>query len=99
MAVHNAGALAVQGCQLRKVVQQPVDQGAVRTTGGRMHGEPRRFFQHQQRVVLIDDVQPALFGQSRRSGTQERPAPGLRRRATCRRACASPGRPRWPARP
>ena len=59
---------AGQRGQIRAVVQQRIEQRAVRIAGTGMHHQPHRLVDHQQMVVLVDDIQfdglgrPAFIG-------------------------------------
>ena len=45
----------------RAMVQQGVDQRVLLVAGRRMHHQPRRLVQHQQGIVLVQDVQRHLL--------------------------------------
>ena len=62
-AMDDAGAGdAADAAQLaRAMVEQGVDQRVFFVAGCRMHHQPRRLVQHQQRFVLIQDVQRHRF--------------------------------------
>ncbi|MCY1562913.1 hypothetical protein D9M68_1003770 [compost metagenome] len=47
---------------IRHVVQQGVEQGAIGMPGSRVHHQARRLVDHQQLVVFIDDIQLDVLG-------------------------------------
>jgi hypothetical protein len=59
-AVHDTGARHID--DVRHVVQQGVEQGAISVTGSRVHHQARRLVDHQDVVVFIDDVQLDVLG-------------------------------------
>jgi len=63
-AVDDAGALfaADAGETVAAVVEQGVDQGAVRVAGGRMDHQARGLVDHDDVVVLVDHVQGDVLG-------------------------------------
>jgi len=62
--VHDARSLFVEQADVRKVVEQAVDQGALGQPGRRMRGQARGLVQHGQVGVLEEQVQgPGLGGQ------------------------------------
>ena len=68
---HKAGGVLVQAVHdtrtrhidnVRHVVQQGVEQGAIGMTGSRMHHQARRLVDHQDIVVFIDDIEFDVLG-------------------------------------
>ena len=62
--VHNAGAdgAANAGQLPRTVVEQRIDQRAVRVAGCRVDNHPLRLVDHQKVVILIDNIQRDVLG-------------------------------------
>jgi hypothetical protein len=58
--VHDTGARHID--DVRHVVQQGVEQGAISVAGSRVHHQARRLVDHQDVVVFIDDVQLDVLG-------------------------------------
>ena len=58
-AVHDAGA--GEPAEIRPVVQQPIDQRAVRVAGTRMHRDARGFVDHQAMFVFMNDRETDLL--------------------------------------
>ena len=54
--------------KLRRVVQQRVEQGALPVAAARMHHQADRLVDHQQGIVLVDDVERDVLGQMRLLG-------------------------------
>ena len=54
-AMHDTGTRNVD--QIGYAVQQCIEQGTVLMAGRRMHHQPRRLVQHQDLLILVDDVQ------------------------------------------
>ena len=48
--------------QFRRVVQQGIEQSAFPVAGSRMHHQPGRLVDHDDRIVLVDDVQIHRLG-------------------------------------
>ena len=56
-AMHDARPqLTADAAQVVNLVEQGVDERALGVSGGRMHHHPRRFVDHDQVRILIDDV-------------------------------------------
>jgi hypothetical protein len=64
-AMHDAGA--GNAGQLRRMVQQRVEQGARGIAVARMHHQAGRLVDHDQRFVLEHDGERDVFGRDRRS--------------------------------
>ena len=62
-AVDDAGAR--HAGELRRVMQERIQQRAVPVAAARVHDETRRLVDHEQCVVLVDDRQRHRFGQER----------------------------------
>ena len=63
-AVHDAGPLypADTGKGRAAVVQQAVDQSPAAVPGRRMHHQSRWFIDHQQSVILVNNIERDGFG-------------------------------------
>ena len=53
--MHDTGARHID--DVRHMVQQGIEQGAIGMPGSRVHHQPSRLVDHQQVIVLVNDVQ------------------------------------------
>ena len=64
--------LTADAGQVGAVVKQRIHQGAVLVAGGRMHGESRRFVEHDQMPILEQHIQGDVLGDQIGQGLRRR---------------------------